>query len=258
MDEYHHMRSMTRVNDSARAFAAAFKAAVQFLTVVPVWGEVRFDPRAMSAHFPLVGLLLGLLVAGFDALGHQVWSLGVVSGLDMIALLVLTGALHVDGLGDSADGLFSHRSRERALEIMKDSRIGVMGLVTILAVLGMKWAGLSELHSQRWLMICLVPAYSRAGMLVAMRILPYGRPEGGTGRDFCDRHASLRTYWMLPVLVVLSLFLGWRALVINGLFVLTTAALLLFYARKIGCITGDTLGALNEVLEAVLFLGVSV
>jgi adenosylcobinamide-GDP ribazoletransferase len=141
---------------------------------------------------------------------------------------------------------------------MKDSRIGVMGLVTILAVLGMKWAGMSELNSQRWLALCLVPAYSRAGMLVGMRVLPYGRPEGGTGLGFCDPGLPLKTYWVLPLLVVLSLFLGWQSLVVNGLFVLTTTALLWFYARKIGCITGDTLGAMNEVLEAVLFLGLAV
>ncbi len=238
-----------------KEWLTAFKAAVQFLTTLPVGGDVRFQPRAMSAFFPLVGLLLGLLLAGFDAIGTRLWSQEVVSGLDVVVLLVLTGALHVDGLGDSADGLFSHRSRERALEIMKDSRIGVMGLVTIVAVLGMKWGGISELHGQRWLVLCLVPAYSRAGMLIGMRVLPYGRPEGGTGRDFCHRQVSLKTYWALPLLGVLSLFLGWRALVINGLFVLTTAGLLWFYSRKIGCITGDTLGAMNEVLEAVLFLG---
>jgi len=249
---------MTPLTFSLKEVAAAFKAAVQFLTILPAGRADRFDPRTMSSAFPLVGLLLGLALAGFDALARQLWSVGVASCLDVILLLIMTGALHVDGLGDSADGLFSHRGRERALEIMKDSRIGVMGLVTILAVLGMKWGGMSELEGQRWLAFCLVPAYSRAGMLVGMRVLPYGRPEGGTGLGFCDRELPLRTYWGLPLIAVLSLFLGWQSLVLNALFVLTTAALLWFYARKIGCITGDTLGALNEVLEAVLFLGLAI
>ncbi len=96
----------------------------------------------MIPYFPLVGLLLGGFVSVFDRLILNLWSQPVASLLDVVLLVFLTGALHLDGLGDTADGLYGNRPRERALEIMKDSRIGVMGLTAIVCGLAVKWAGI--------------------------------------------------------------------------------------------------------------------
>jgi len=211
----------------------------------------------MGPYFPLVGLVLGAILVLADMAFLALWSEPAAAWLDVVLLILLTGALHLDGLGDAADGLFSHRSRSEILEIMKDTRVGVMGLVTVVAVLGIKWGGILGLDQGRWLALLLVPGYSRGALLLAMRFLPYGRPEGGLGRDFCRNRPGWRSFWGLGLLLACSLFLGWGALVLNLAFVGLTVLVLWLYARRIGCITGDTLGALNEVLEAGLFLALA-
>ena len=112
-----------------------FLSAIKFITILPGGRSDDFDPARMTPFFPAVGLVLGALVAGFDWAATHLWGLSLVSLLDVVLLAILSGAFHIDGLGDAADGLFSHRSRARMLEIMKDSRVGVMGRVAIGAAL---------------------------------------------------------------------------------------------------------------------------
>jgi adenosylcobinamide-GDP ribazoletransferase len=229
-------------------------SAVGFLTILSGGKRTAFDPAAMMPFFPVVGLILGGVVALFDRIALGLWPGPVAALLDTLLLVVLTGALHLDGLGDTADGLFSHRPREQALEIMKDSRIGVMGLVAVVFALALKWAGLSALEVHRSLLLILVPAYARAGMLFAIRCLPYGRPEGGTGRDFFGTALNWRDFWAVFTLVLLSLVMGAVALRLLAGFAAITAGLILFYRKRMGCVTGDMLGAMSETIEAGLFL----
>ncbi len=232
--------------------------ALRFMTALPLGrgSGKAFDAAGLGPYFPLVGIVLGVLLALADGVFLGLWSPPVAAWLDVVLLILLTGALHLDGLGDAADGLFSHRSRDEILDIMKDTRVGVMGLVTVVAVLGIKWGGILGLEQGRWLALILIPGYSRSGLLLAMRYLPYGRPEG-LGSDFCRMPPGWRSFWGLGLLVACSLFLGWGALVLNLAFAGLTSLILWFYSRRIGCITGDTLGALNEVLEAGLFLALA-
>jgi adenosylcobinamide-GDP ribazoletransferase len=229
-------------------------SALGFLTILPAGKRTAFDPAAMIPFFPVVGLILGALAALFDRLVFGIWPAPAAALLDVLLLALLTGALHLDGLGDTADGLFSHRSRERALEIMKDSRVGMMGLVAVVFALGLKWAGLASLESHRGMILLLVPAYARAGMLFAIRFLPYGRPGGGTGHDFFDAPLQWRAFWAVPVLMVLSLGAGAAALRLIVGFAAITAGLIIFYRKRMGCVTGDMLGAMTETIEAGLFL----
>jgi adenosylcobinamide-GDP ribazoletransferase len=208
----------------------------------------------MTPYFPVVGLVLGALVAGFDRAAAHLWGQPLVSLLDVVLLVILTGAFHIDGLGDTADGIFSHRSRERMLEIMKDSRVGVMGLVAIGAALAIKWGALAELEDQRSWLIFLIPGYARAGILFAIRALPYGRPEGGTGKAFFEQGLKWRSFWSLAPLLLLSLFLGAKAVVLMIGWAGCVVAAIWFYRRRIGCVTGDLLGAMVETTEASLFL----
>jgi adenosylcobinamide-GDP ribazoletransferase len=231
-----------------------FLAAIKFMTILPGGRGDDFDAARMTPFFPLVGLVLGALVAGFDRAAAHLWGRPLVSLLDVVLLAMLTGALHIDGLGDSADGLFSHRSRERMLEIMKDSRVGVMGLAAIGAVMAVKWAALTELAHQRSWLIFLVPGYARAGILFAMRLLPYGRPGGGTGKAFFERGLKGKAFLGLVPLIGLSVFIGSRAMLLNIGWGICVAALIWFYRRRIGCVTGDLLGAMVETTEAALFL----
>ena len=231
-----------------------FRSAIRFLTILPAGKAGEFDAPGMLPWFPLVGLLLGGLLAIFDSLASRWWSPAAGAVLDVVLLAGLTGAFHLDGLGDTADGLFSHRPREKTLEIMKDSRIGAMGVVALSSVLALKWAGIGGLNEHRLLLLVLVPAYARGGILVAMRYLEYGRPGGGTGLPFFARQLAARHFWALAATVLLSLGLGPMALRLNAGFVLLTAGIIAYYKRRLGCVTGDMLGAMAEATEAGLFL----
>ena len=230
-----------------------FIAAIQFLTILPLGSRGTYAPRAMIPWFPAVGLLLGVMLALFDRLVSGLWASPAVAVLDVILLMVLTGALHLDGLGDTADGLYGHRPAARALEIMKDSRIGAMALVTVVAALALKWSGLAGVTQHRFLVLALVPAYARSAMLFGIRALPYGRSEG-TGYDLFATPLALRDFSGVIVVVALSLLLGWPALILNLAYFLLVWGTVIYYRRKIGCITGDMLGAMAEVTESVLFL----
>jgi len=231
-----------------------FFSAIQFITILP-WGRAeRFDPQRMIPYFPIVGIVLGVLVALFDFVAVSFWGKTVGSLLDVIFLTVLTGAFHIDGLGDTADGLLGQRPKEKILEIMKDSRLGTMGLVAIVAGLSIKWAGIAGLDANRTLLLIIVPAFARASMLFGMRYLPYGRPEGGTGVDFFNDELKPSSFWGLAAPVLLSFILGWQAIWLIICFAAITAGLIQYYKRRLGCITGDMLGAMTEITEACLFL----
>jgi adenosylcobinamide-GDP ribazoletransferase len=232
-------------------------SALQFITILPLGKAKSFDPQKMVPYFPLVGILLGLLVALFDSVVIRFWAPPVAALLDIMLLAVLTGAFHLDGLGDTADGLFSPRSRDQALEIMKDSRIGVMGLVAILFALALKWGGILNLDAHRSLLFIIVPSYARAGILFGMQFLDYGRKDG-TGLPFFKEKLLWVNYWGLLIPVGLSILLGWTAIWLNLMFAVIVGAILLFYRKRMGCITGDMLGAMTEVTEAGLFLIASI
>jgi len=235
-----------------------FISAVQFITILP-WGKGEsFDPPRMIPYFPIVGIVLGILLALFDYVAVNFWGRTVGSLLDVVFLVLLTGAFHIDGLGDAADGLLGQRPKEKILAIMKDSRLGTMGLVAIVAGLAIKWAGISGLNENRALLLIVVPAYARGGMLFGMRYLPYGRPGGGTGTDFFNQRLELHAFRGLAVPAALSVFLGWQAIWLVICFAAITAGLILYYQRRLGGITGDMLGAMAEILESGLFLLVSI
>ncbi len=188
----------------------------------------------------------------------RLWSEPVAAVLDVTFLAVITGAFHLDGLGDAADGLFSHRSREKALAIMKDSRVGIMGLVTVVCILAIKAAGIMELTSHRSLALIIVPAYARGSMIFGIKFLQYGRTDGGIGHPFFEQNVGYVAFSGLIIPVILSIFLGYRGLALNLTFAVLIFAILSFYKKKMGCITGDMLGAMTEVMESMLFLMVSI
>ncbi len=198
-------------------------AAIQFLTILPMGKPGPFNPKGMVPYFPVVGLILGGMLAVFDIAVMHLWAGIVAALLDVFFLLVLTGAFHLDGLGDAADGLLGHRSRERALDIMKDSRIGVMGLVAILCVLSVKWGGILSLDSNRSLILLIVPAYARGSMLFGMKFLNYGRPDGGTGHPFFGHTVTPYAFLGMLVPFFLSFFLGFGFIIINLCFLVVTA-----------------------------------
>ncbi|MBB6675350.1 adenosylcobinamide-GDP ribazoletransferase [Cohnella nanjingensis] len=259
-------------------------AALQFLTRLPVpsaaGGASERAFRRSVVLFPAAGLAIGLLTAAFGALlrwGLPSWPAAVLLTAVWIGL---SGALHLDGLMDTADGLLSHRSRERMLEIMKDSRVGAMGVMAGSLSVLMRAALLASLLQDgrtAWALcaLALIPVWSRAFLPAAITGWPYARAEGsglgGLFRGVGARHAvaafAVATALSAAVLAALVLLakdsaglpLGWAqaaiAWSIAAAFTyvagsLTASAI----ARKLGGLTGDVYGAINELLELGLLL----
>ena len=202
----------------------------------------------------MAGLLIGLFLLAVDTMALKFWSTTTCAVIDVAFMAWITGGLHLDGLADTGDGLYGRRPVEKALLIMKDSRIGAIGMILAVCCLGLKWAGLNSLAENRSWLLVLIPAYARSGVLFGMRLLPYGRPQGGTGHRFFDTPLTPMDFWGLGVVVILSVFIGWTSLILNIGFLATVGITLWFYKRRMACITGDMLGALIELTETALFL----
>lgn len=234
--------------------------AVGFLTRIPVPSSAWSDPRANAASlawYPAVGALLGGLLL---ALG---WLLGgappLLQGvLLLVAWVGLTGGMHLDGLADSADawvgGLAGDAgdSRERTLAIMKDPRCGPVAVVVLSLLLLLKFAALASLPATGWTALLLAPLLARAALVAAFLGTPYVR-RGGLGAALADapRAACLLALLAGAVPCVLA---GWP-----GVLALAVAALVLAgwrraCLRRLGGITGDTAGALVELVEAAVLL----
>jgi adenosylcobinamide-GDP ribazoletransferase len=231
-----------------------FISALQFLTVLPLGKPRDLDAPKIIPYFPVVGLAIGFLLVLGDYVFSMLWPVTIVSFLDVLLLAILSGGLHLDGLGDTADGFLSHRSPEQVLAIMRDSRIGVMGLLAIVFILAIKWGGINSLENHRALYLLIIPAYSRGAMMFGIKFLRYGRPQGGMGTDFFSDKPPIYALSIIFLPVLFSCWLGLKAIWLNSLFILMTALILFYYKRRMGCITGDMLGAMAEVEEAGLFL----
>ncbi len=231
-----------------------FLSSVQFITILPFGKTVEFDPRGMVQYFPVVGLLVGFILCLCDMVFMSLWPAHVVAVLDVLVLLIVTGAFHIDGIGDAADGLFSHRSKEKALLIMKDSRVGVMGLVAVVSILAVKWGGIMSLDAHRSLFLLIIPAYARGSMIFGIKFLEYGRPDGGTGHALFEKPLENSAFLFLSIPVALSLFAGIRGIYLIAIYLLLVFLTIRYYKRMMGCITGDMLGAMTEFIEAFLFL----
>ncbi|NNG02106.1 MAG: adenosylcobinamide-GDP ribazoletransferase [Desulfobacteraceae bacterium] len=230
------------------------KATIGFFTIIPVGRNLEFNPKAMTPFFPVVGLLIGAIVAVCDQVFIRIWPSPVASILDIAILALITGALHLDGVADTADGLYGQRPVDRALEIMKDSRVGAMGVVAVVLCLAAKWAGFTAMDAHRPLAILIIPALSRTSAIFGTQFLPYGRPEGGLGKDFFTfRIKPLNYIWAL-VPVALSMFMGIRGSILILMHLTITFGVLFYYKKKVNCMTGDMLGALIEINEAGMLL----
>ncbi len=231
-------------------------SAIQFITILPVGKNREYHPTGMLAYYPVVGLIIGMLLCIVDGVAGCLWTAPAVAVIDVIFIICVTGAFHLDGLADAADGLFSHRPREEQLEIMKDSRTGVMGVVAIFCILGLKWAGIASLPESgygRYVLLLIIPAYARASILFGIRFLDYGRKEG-TGRGHFNEPLQWNSFIRITIPVAVSLTLGLRGLWLNLCFLLVVFMIITLYKKKLGCITGDLLGAMTETTEALLFL----
>jgi len=235
-----------------------FWIALQFLSSLPVTLPGMPTPRQVGRsllYYPLVGLLFGLVLW---LASH--WLEGVPAALHADLLLtlwvLLSGALHLDGLADSADAwLGGFGDRERTLQIMKDPRSGPAAVVTLVLVLLLKFCALWALIEQgAGLQLMLAPVIGRAAMLGLFLCTPYVRP-GGLGQALADHMPRRAAGWVLLTCAGLGLALtGWAMVLTAVVFV----ALRRVMCNRLGGTTGDTAGALLELLELTVLLGLVV
>lgn len=235
-----------------------FVSAMRTLSAIPIPGRDAEKMTASLPWFPVVGAVLGGILYGMwwllHASGLGGWSEGTALVL-VAAAAVLTRGLHLDGLADAADGLFSMTGRTRTLEIMKDPRVGTFGVLCLMLTLGLKWVALKRLVEHEWV-IWMVPVsvVSRAVMVELAVSLPYARIEGGTGapfvRDAGTRHRVLG--WMIAAILVAPA--GPLAFLTPALGYIAAKILGRIYTRRLGGVTGDLLGAASEIVEIALLL----
>ncbi|GAB6171499.1 adenosylcobinamide-GDP ribazoletransferase [Paradesulfitobacterium aromaticivorans] len=235
-----------------------FLLAIQFLTKIPITVRGPIEEKDLAramAYFPLVGLLLGAIAGGIHTLLSYVFTAATVDLITIAFLVIITGNLHGDALMDSADGLFSGRPLEGILAIMKDSRVGSHGVIAgTLAILA-KFVLLGQLPlaSKGWALV-LVLALGRWAQVYGATLYPYARTGGGTG-SFTEHVRARELVWAsLTVLVPIVLLLGWQGSILAGSVLIGTAGLAYYISGKIGGMTGDTLGALNEWAEVLALL----
>ena len=235
------------------------RTAFGFLTVLPVAPRDATPMGGARAYFPVVGLSLGAALAGLDYAARLALPSPVAGVLLVVALLVLTRAIHVEGFLDCCDGLFGGYSRERRLEILRDTHVGAFAVAGGASLILLKWSLLSGIPDAiRPGLLFVFPCLSRLGMLLTMAAFPYVR-EQGIGTAFQDGKAPWHVPFGLAIALVASLaVLGYPGLALVGGAVAVALALGRWISGMLGGMTGDAYGAVNEVTEvAVLLLGVA-
>ncbi len=231
--------------------------ALRYLTIVPIPAGAHVEPAALgraAAWFPLIGLALGLVVAGGERVIGMVFPSLLDSLLTVTLWKLLTGGLHLDGLADCLDGVVGRDAADR-LRIMRDSRIGAFGAIGLILFLLLEVAAVSELASAtRWRTFAAAPALARAMPPLVAWMFPTATPLG-QGAMF--RAGLTRTRVVAAVAlggVIALAALGIVGLLVFGLAAVTSLGVGWFYTRRLGGVTGDVLGAVIETTELIVLL----
>jgi adenosylcobinamide-GDP ribazoletransferase len=233
--------------------------AGRFLTRLPVpAGPEAGDLGRAAGWFPVVGAVLGALLAGAQLAGGWLVPPLLAAVLVVGLWAFLTGGLHLDGLADSADGLGGGWSREETLAIMRDARTGAYGVVAVVLVLALKIGALAGLGpALGWRAVLLAPVVARAAPIGLARLCPPARAEG-SGHAFALTVAGggAAAAALVPLGFALGLF-GAPGLVPLAVTALTTVGFAGYLRRRLGGLTGDCLGALVEASEALTLVALA-
>lgn len=243
-----------------------FLAALSFLTSIPLPWLNKISPEDMghsTIYFPVIGAIIGLILAGLSWLFGLFLPSDIVNVLLIVSLVIISGALHLDGFIDTCDGIAGHRTVEERLEVMHDSRAGAFGIVGVVLLLLVKYVALSSIPENSLMAtLVLMTVVSRWTMVYAVFAYPYARPSGlgkilkqGTG------------WWVFTTATVITLaaVIGptWWANI--DYFYLAGPALMLviwviatamaeYFKRKFSGLTGDTYGAICEFTEVCVLI----
>ncbi len=237
-----------------RSFIAAFR----FLTRLPLPGPAT-RPEDISravGWFPLVGACVGLATAGVFLLGLRLWPAPVAAVLAIALGLMFTGGFHEDGATDATDGLGGGWTRERVLEIMKDSRIGAYGAMALWCLLTLRWASLVALERRAILALPLAMVLGRWSIAFFLRMLPpIGQGLAKEVHEGLGWGAYIASTLLAGIFCLVAWHLGLPR-VLPSVFAAALAALLwsLYLRRRLGGQSGDLLGAGNQLVEAAVLL----
>lgn len=239
----------------------SFLAALQLLTGIPVPLKRELSPAQLgraTAFFPLVGLIIGGILAGLNWLLNLILPAAVVNVLLIVALVIITGAMHLDGLADTCDGIAGHKPVEERWKVMHDSRTGAFGVVGVALLLLVKYVALDNVPSGSMTPVLLfMPVVSRWAMVYAIFAFRYARPEGlGKAYKEATRWPKFAVATVLTLAIAAALY---PLLHVTGFLLiaggwLVTTGLAFYFKYKFAGLTGDTYGAINEVTEAMALI----
>lgn len=235
-----------------------FLIALQFLTILPVRVGPKVEEKDFGAsllYFPLVGLLIGLLLATSNFL-FSFLPQSLKATLILLISIVITGGIHLDGFADTCGGFYgSNNPKEKILEIMRDSRIGTMGVVGVVSILLLKFSFIASLPENiLWKTLILMATFSRWAQVLACYSSSYAR-KAGKAKYFIEYTTKKELFiGFLFTLFIFYLFLKLKGFVLFFVSFLFTFLFLQYIKKRIGGMTGDTIGALSEFAEVSLLL----
>jgi len=233
-----------------------FLAALQFLTTIPIPWRREVSPEELgrsAGYFPVIGLIIGLILVGLNWLFGLILPSAVVNALLIVSLVVISGALHLDGFVDTCDGIAGHKPTEDRWQVMHDSRVGGFGIVDVVLLLLVKYVSLNSIPEPLMMTaLVLMPVVSRWAMVYAVFAYPYAKPSG-LGKVFKQGTSwprfTMATLIALVVVVALALLAGLAIIFIMFLTWVMTVAMAAYFKSKFSGLTGDTYGAINEFAE---------
>jgi adenosylcobinamide-GDP ribazoletransferase len=239
-----------------------FLYALQFLTIIPI--KIREDVGEKelgrsTAFFPLVGAVQGAILVSANLIFSRFLPQDVASALLLTLLILMNGGFHLDGFADTIDGIAGGDTKEKRLNIMKDSRIGAIGVVAIVLLLLLKFLAINSLatyHSPHTTnsILFLFPVMGKWSMVPMAYWADYARPIGGLGRAFTEHTGPgellTATFFTLAFSAIL---LGWKGLICAGIILIAVFLCTLYFKKRLGGVTGDVFGFQSEISE-VIFL----
>jgi len=234
-----------------------FVAMVQFFTSIPVPINLNCDERDYGKGLvfaPAVGLIIGVLILALCSVLKLFLPAKVVAAFLIVGYIVLTGGLHLDGLGDTFDGLFSNRPKERILEIMRDSRVGTNAVLALISIVLLNYTVLLELDLMPMALL-LFPVAGRIGSLIGAGSSVYARKNEGLGKsfiDFCGKKEMI--LGSVISFIIFGIVLKLKGLLMAFISIVTAWTVTKILTRKLGGATGDILGAICELNQTVFLI----
>ena len=229
--------------------------ALQFLTIIPLRPSIRPEERDIArsmSFFPLVGMIIGGFLVLINLITSRYLSPFIANALLLIGWVGITGALHLDGFTDTVDGLCGGKNKEEILSIMKDSFIGAKGAIALILLLLLKFTLLVGLtNDYKNYALLFAPIAGRWSMVAGIYLSSYARKEG-LAKAFFSHKTGREIFWASLITFCLGLILfRIEFFYIIGIALAINLFLIIYFKKRTGGLTGDNLGALNEIIEVI-------